>query len=335
MNASHELLDALGWSNFFSRQLTAKEREGCTPARVVEAHRDRITVLGESGERKLEIARFVSQVEQPPIVGDWLLVNRSSGQVTRVLEPRSSFQRLKPGYGTKIQRIAANVDTLFVVSSCNEEFNVSRIERYLVLAHEADVEPVVVLTKADLAEDAQFYRKQVEEIDSGLAAVCVDARSRECRRVLAPWLVRGRTVALLGSSGTGKSTLLNTLAGEEIQKTSPVRRSDKRGRHTTTRRSLHVLESGGILIDSPGLRELQLATTTDMLTAAFGDIAEIALGCKFSDCRHEHEPGCAVLAAVTDGTLDSRRLDNYKKLVAELATARDSVNEPPPSRPRR
>jgi ribosome biogenesis GTPase len=230
----------------------------------------------------------------------------------------------KPG---DVQLIAANVDVMFLVSSCNEEFNLARMERYLALAMDAGVQPVIVLTKADLAEDAESYREQAMSLSRELIVEVLNALASDEVQPLRAWCVRGQTITLLGSSGVGKSTLINSLAGAEVQATGSVREEDGKGRHTTTHRSLHLLEGGGLLLDSPGMRELGITDAEAGIQSAFADVEALAALCRFNDCAHETEPGCAVRAAIESGELDERRLESYRKLRREEMYNTETVAE--------
>jgi ribosome biogenesis GTPase len=223
--------------------------------------------------------------------------------------------------------MAANVDTLFVVTSCNQEFNLSRLERYLALALDAGVEPVVILTKVDLAADLEEFRSQARTLRPGLAIEAVNAKDAGVINTLKPWCGSGQTVALVGSSGVGKSTLVNTLSSARVQETAATRETDAKGRHTTTSRSLHLLPEGGLLLDSPGLRELQLSDCEAGVATLFEEIEAVARNCRFNDCRHQGETGCAVAAAVECNELDLRRLDNYLKLRAEQERSSETLLE--------
>jgi ribosome biogenesis GTPase len=251
-------------------------------------------------------------------VGDWVILTPEH-QFIRLLERQSLFCRKAPGRKIEEQLIAANVDTLFILTSMNEDFNLNRIERYLSLAHEAQVEPVVVLSKVDLCHDPGPYQREVQRLDplpSVETVNCLDAG--EVQKLL-PWCGTGRTVALMGSSGVGKSTLVNGLLGDTVQSTAAIREKDGKGRHVTTGRSLHPMQGGGLLLDTPGLRELQLTDCDDGVTSTFADIAALAGQCRFTDCRHGNEPGCAVQDAIARGALDARRLANFQKLRREQA----------------
>ncbi|MGH1478714.1 MAG: ribosome small subunit-dependent GTPase A [Geminicoccales bacterium] len=317
-----------GWSPHFQSQLDLTDLETTAPVRVLAIHRGMIEVAGPSFAGKVDTVLLnEADDEGRATVGDWLLLDRSTDRPVRLLERRSLFKRKAPGTAHTIQLIAANVDTLLIVSSCNQDFNQARLERYLALAREAEVQPIVVLTKADLVGDPSIYVAKAAKLLPGLLVECLDARSVTDVAVLKPWCEHGQTVALLGSSGVGKSTLTNALIGDEIQVTKNIREDDDKGRHTTTGRSLHRLPSGGWLLDTPGMRELQLTDAESGLEDVFADIVELAAGCRFADCAHQGEPGCAVFAAIECGDLDPDRLKRFRKLIAENAKNQASIAE--------
>lgn len=311
MNA-HESLQSLGWRPFFQSQVAADG--SLLPVRVLGVHRGRIEVAGERGRETLDLTGRAAELGVT--IGDWVVLDPAGPVVRERLERLSLFQRRAAGTAGAIQLIAANVDTLFIVTSANRDFNVARLERYLAIARDAGVFPVVVITKADLAGATTKYVEQAASLSPGLLVESLDARDPQQVDVLRPWCEAGQTVALLGSSGVGKSTLVNTLTGEQLA-TRAVREDDQRGRHTTTSRSMHRLPQGGWLIDTPGMRELQLVDVGDALDDVFSDVAGLAQRCRFADCSHEAEPGCAVQAAIADGALDGERLRRYRKLRSE------------------
>jgi ribosome biogenesis GTPase len=309
-------LPALGWSSFFAEQCGPQD-EGLLPARIATVHRARMSAIGQEGPIRLSLP--VHTDTGAYTVGDWVLVEPGTHAIGRLLERRTVLARRVEGSKTP-QLAGANIDTLFIVTSCNADFNVARLERYLALANESGAEPVILLTKADLTEEAESYRAQAAALQRGLAVALVNPKDAGATSVLAPWCGEGRTVALVGSSGVGKSTLVNALAGlasEEAQETGGIRARDDKGRHTTTSRSLHAIAGGGWVIDTPGMRTLHVSDAASGLETLFAEITELTHLCRFRDCTHEHEPGCAVQEAVASGAVDPARLARWRKLDAE------------------
>lgn len=322
----HSLAD-LGWKQYYQRQLEQDEQKNCYVARVSSINRGFANILSETGEVQLSLPRSwrkLSEIEQPT-VGDWLVLKDNVPR--RVLERKNAFTRRSSGLEARIQLVAANIDTIFIVTSCNQEFNVRRIERYLALVLEAGVEPVVVLTKADLTDDSAAYVEQARALRAGLAVVPINAVDPDQVARLKTWCPPGRTISLVGSSGVGKSTIANSLGIATAQLTGEIREIDGKGRHTTTGRSLHLLPDGGLVVDTPGMREIQLPGCRDGLAELFEDIEELAAQCRFRDCAHEGEAGCAVEAAVQDGTLDPERLQNYLKMLGEQERSASDIAE--------
>lgn len=312
--SSNLTLQQLGWRSFYQQQLTLEEFESLIPARIKAQHRSIIIIQSVAEELSLEI----SQIHEQVTVGDWILINQEK-QFVRCLNRASEFARKAPGSQISKQLIASNIDTVFIVSSLNHDFNLNRLERFLSIAHEANVEPVILLTKADLCEDVSPYIKQVQQLDPFLMVEAINALDNSSSERLQNWCQTGQTIAFLGSSGVGKSTLINTLLGHNKQQTGGIREDDSKGKHTTTGRSLHIMDNGALLLDTPGMRELQLTASEQGVNETFNDISELAEQCKFSDCTHQNEPKCAVQAALARGDIDNRRLQNYFKLLKEQA----------------
>lgn len=335
-------LQSLGWNHFFQQQLSFEQFESCLPFRVSQVHRSQLECLGfgTEGLQKLELPLHFwreQTPEQRPTVGDWLLIDRHSlidkqvsqflSQPIQRLERKSLIKRMRAGISSEIQLIAANIDTLLIVTSCNEEFSINRVERYLALAAEAEIHPIVVLTKADLTEQAEDFRQQLYRSYPHLVVEKVNATDPTQLDALRLWCGNGQSLALVGSSGVGKSTLTNSLIGQQNQLTQGIREDDSKGRHTTTSRSLHQLVDGGVLLDTPGMRELQLVDSEAGIRQTFSEIEQLAAQCRFQDCQHQGEPDCKVIEAVEQGKLDGRQLENYHKLMAEQARNSESLAE--------
>jgi ribosome biogenesis GTPase / thiamine phosphate phosphatase len=336
-------LHDLGWSDFFSSQLAGLEASSeIAAARVAEENREMFRLLSPQGESMAEVSgKFRHELTcraDFPAVGDWVLAStrREENRATihRVLNRKSKFSRKIAGKKTEEQIVAANVDVVFIVSSLNSEFNLRRLERYVALAWESGAQPVIVLNKSDLAENVEELRREAEAAAIGVRVVLTSAlrgdgiaEIREMMRsapegnsagdIPAEKMRVAKTAALLGSSGVGKSSLINAVLGIELLDTGEIRESDDRGRHTTTTRHLIVAPNGGVLIDTPGMRELQLWDASEGIDQAFGEIAELAVACKFRDCKHVNEPGCAVRSAVESGSLAAERLESFHKLGRE------------------
>lgn len=313
-----EILSSLGWSELFANQCTHSSPD-LIPARVSAEHRGRLDLLSAAGP--LHTTPGLADV---PRVGDWLLVQPRPGtdsvRVHTRLERKSWVERQAAGRRTERQIVATNLDRVFILTSLNQDFNLRRVERYLSAVRAGHVSPVVVLSKADLSpERVSRHLAELERISGDAPVISVSALYREGLDSLRALLGPGLTVALIGSSGVGKSTLVNALLETEAQATTPVRAGDERGQHRTTTRSLHLLPHGqGLLVDTPGMRELAL-WSGDGLDHTFADVDELALQCRFRDCEHRDEPGCAVQEAIAEGTLDAGRLENHRKLARETA----------------
>jgi ribosome biogenesis GTPase len=321
---STPVLLSYGWGPFFAEAFAPYAPEGLVPGRVTREHRGLLRVQAEDAEYVAEVAGRLRHEARGradlPAVGDWVALRRPvqglRATVQAVLPRRSRFARKAAGEEHDAQVAAANVDTVFLVTGLDRDFNLRRIERYLVLAWESGARPVVLLNKADLSEDAEDARAQVEAVAAGAPVHVIAAREGRGLEALLPYLQPRQTIALLGSSGAGKSTLLNRLAGTE-QATREVRASDSRGRHTTTHRQIFVLPQGALMVDTPGMRELQLWEAESGIEAAFDDVEALGAACRFTDCAHGAEPGCAVQAAVAEGRLDAGRFESYLKLRRE------------------
>ncbi|MDX6505425.1 MAG: ribosome biosis GTPase / thiamine phosphate phosphatase [Gaiellaceae bacterium] len=310
-------LNDLGWDDGFAAAF--EPYDNCIPARVAAQHRGAFDVLTEHGELRVQLAgrlrHEAASGAELPAVGDWVALRDET--IQGVLPRRSAFSRKVAWSQTEAQVVAANLDTVFVVSGLDGDLNPRRLERYLTLAWESGATPVLVLTKADLCADREAALFEVEQVALGVSAHVVSNVTGEGLDKLAQYLAPAKTVALLGSSGVGKSTLANRLLGEELQATKEIA-EDGRGRHTTSSRHLFQLPGGALLVDTPGLREVQLWDADEGIQDAFADVDEVAARCRFNDCSHEQEPGCAVQAAIAEGTLPLERLDSYRLLQREL-----------------
>ena len=327
-------LHGLGWNGYFAVLWEEMARPECVAARVVSQQRGLWRVAGDIAERWAEASGTLRAGAETgddwPAVGDWVAVEMPGGNeralVQKVLPRRSKFVRKVAGRRLEEQVIAANVDTAFVVMALDNDFNVRRLERYLAQCFESGAKTVVVLNKADDREDVAERLAEVETIAPGVPIFAMSARTGKGAEELDAFLGPGQTVVLVGSSGVGKSTLVNLFLQRDAQAVREVRASDSRGRHTTTSRELFALPGGALMIDTPGLRELQLWGAAEGVEQTFGDIEELAAQCKFGNCGHTTEPGCAVQAAIADGRLDAERLENQRKLEREQAFLRRKVD---------
>ncbi|MDY6902601.1 MAG: ribosome small subunit-dependent GTPase A [Cyanobacteriota bacterium] len=318
-------LEYLGWNDFFASNFEQLRQQELTVARVAIEHRNSYVLHSEIGEVSGEVTgKFRHQATQAefPAVGDWVVISlresEKSATIHSVLPRKSKFSRQSAGGITSEQIVAANVDTVFLVSGLDGDFNPRRIERYLILAWESGANPVILLNKADLCQNLEDCLNKVENIALGVPIITISAANSQGLEALQPFLQPGQTVALLGSSGVGKSTITNQLKGEAIQAVKAVRQGDDRGRHTTTHRELILLPNGSLIIDTPGMREIQIWASEDSLQSTFEDIETLAEECRFRDCQHINEPGCAVQQALQDGKLNNSRFLSYQKLQKEL-----------------
>ncbi len=319
----------LGWDAGWAESFAPFAAEGLRPARVVAVHRETSIVRDVMGDRPATVSgsfRFAALAHVDfPTVGDWVALD--ADVITAILPRRSIFKRMasdrtRRGTGLDDEQImASNIDVALLVAGLDNDFNLRRIERYLAVAWSSGITPVVVLNKSDLADDVDGRLVAVDAIAPGVTTIPVSARTGAGLDELRAHLRAGMTAAILGSSGVGKSTLVNALLGEERQATAEVRDTDSRGRHTTTHRELFELPGGAFLVDTPGIRSLEVLGAEEGVDTAFDDVVDIAATCRFSDCRHEGEPGCAVRAALADGRLTEDRLASHRKLERELARA--------------
>lgn len=318
-------LQDLGYSEALASELEAAGDPALVPFRVVVEYMDRYRLIGEGGFTwgHLRGGLHDRGPFERPAVGDWIAGRFDDAGdfvvIDRILPRRSRFVRQAAGKRTRPQVVAANIDTVFVVTSCNTDFNVRRLERYLATVWDSGAAPVIVLNKADLVDDPGQFVAELADFADAVPVAVVSATDARGLDALEAHLGRGKTVALVGSSGVGKSTIVNALVGRELQDVGDIRDDDDKGRHTTTHRELIPMGEDGVLIDTPGMRELQLWVDEDAIDTTFGDIDELGEGCKFRDCKHEAEPGCAVRAALESGDLTDERFESYRKLQRELA----------------
>ncbi len=319
-------LESLGWNHRLTGLYEPFAGDDVVAGRVAIQHRGAYDVLTDLGELRCAVPRRLvheaATTADLPVVGDWVVVapgpEDGSGTITAVLPRLTKFSRKTAWHAAEEQVLAANIDIALLVASMNEDLSLRRLERYLILAWESGARPVIVLTKADLHATPELVVAEVETIAGGVPVLAISSVTGRGLEDVSALIGQGQTAVLLGSSGVGKSTLVNALAGEELLATQEIR-EDGTGRHTTTRRELIQLPGGGLVIDSPGIREVQLWVADDGIDEAFEDITELFAHCKFSDCAHDREPGCAVHAALEEGTLAADRWDSYLKLQAELA----------------
>jgi ribosome biogenesis GTPase len=327
MQSNDDLLHRLGWNPALDDAFQPHAANGMVPGRVALEHTHIYRVLTESGD---VLGRVSGRIRHQagsradfPAVGDWVALepapHSGDARIVAILPRRSRFSRRAAGDATEEQVVAANIDTVFLVAGLDGDFNPRRIERYLLVAWDSGARPVIVLNKADLADDPDAMVDSVAAIAAGVPVHAVSCRTPGAVDVLRQYLGAGQTGALLGSSGVGKSTIVNRLIGHDLLRTRDVRESDSRGRHTSTARQLVLLPGSGVLIDTPGMREIQLWETGEALAGAFADIEALAGNCRFRDCGHRQEPGCAVRAAAESGALPAGRLESYQKLQDEQA----------------
>ncbi len=320
-------LETFGWNDFFAKAFEPFQQEGFSAGRIAVQHKTQYIVYTEFGELRGELTGkihyYADGPQDFPAVGDWVVLHarpqEQSATIHELLPRKARFSRKIAGRRVEQQIIAANIDVIFLISGLDHDYNLRRLERYLVLAAESGAKPVVVLNKADLCSDLDEKRNEVHTIAPGVPLLTTSAIDDKGLDGILSYLKPGITGALLGSSGVGKSTIVNHLTGQDLLRTQEVRAGDSRGRHTTTWRELILLPGGGLLIDTPGMRELQLCGGEEGMESIFGDIDALADQCRFRDCTHTTEPGCAVQSALSEGTLDEAHFRNFQKLRKEVA----------------
>ena len=311
----------------FIPNMTPENAQGI-PARITAVHKERYALVCEYGETygRLKTKEYFGGFEEFPTTGDFVMINYISGsdsQIIKTLPRRTFFSRRDPTPGRGEQAVASNFDDVFIMQSFNQDFNAKRLERYLTLAWQSGAIPVVVLTKADLVDEYGSYLRIVESLAAGVSVYAVSSKTGAGLTMLADYMMPGKTIVFLGSSGVGKSSLVNALAGEEIMTVNGIREDDSKGRHTTTHRQLIMLKNGAMIIDTPGMRELGMWDVSIGLGEAFSDIEQYLGKCKFSDCKHQTEPGCAIKEAIANGELSRDRWESYRKLKAEAKYSDD------------
>ncbi|MBI4895794.1 MAG: ribosome small subunit-dependent GTPase A, partial [Candidatus Aenigmarchaeota archaeon] len=314
-------LETIGWDLFFKDNFSPYKIKGFIPGRITQVRRKTYIALTELGEINVKISgkfRFTHEKEAYPVVGDWVVIKDSNdiGVIQAVLPRKSKISRKVAGKTIEEQIIVSNVDIVWIVSGLDKEFNIQLIERYLTLVSESGAKPVIILNKSDLCDNINEKMEEVRKLSQEIPIHLLSAESNKLD-ILKQYLLKGKTIAIIGSSGVGKSTIINKLLGIERQKTGAVRESDNQGRHTTTYREMIVFPNGGIIIDNPGMDEIQLWFKGNDLADAFKDIEDISLLCKFKNCNHKSEPGCAIKDAIENKELDQRRYEHYLKLRKE------------------
>lgn len=341
-------LEKLGWNNYFEENLKKYFNKGFIAGRVVSQQKNKYLLHCEKGAINAKLAgKFIynaSYTKDFPVIGDWVAVRlievSHEGIIHGILPRKNCFVRKQPiSGGRKIrngiiiggnieeQIVASNIDTAFIVSGLDGNFNITRIERYITLAYNSGVNPVIILNKADLCNNIDEYKSKVNDISIGIPSYCISAISDIYMEIFKEYLSYGKTVVFFGSSGVGKSTIINYLIGAEKQKTCSVSSANGKGRHTTTSKELFYHDSGAVIIDTPGLRELQLWGDESGVEESFKDIANLSRNCKFNNCKHDKEPGCAVKQAIEDGIITQERFESYMKQMCEIKRLSKEKNQ--------
>jgi ribosome biogenesis GTPase len=325
----HPTLESLGWDESFASAFQ-RYRGSYIPGRVSIRHRTIFEVITESGFVQAGISGALHRGNRIPAVGDFVVLLRQpeagASTIVDILPRKTQFTRGTPDRDGGDQVIAANIDRVFIVTAAGPDLNSRRLERYLAVVHASGAKPVILINKADLAEDPSTLIAEISPVVTGVPVIAISAITGLGLSALDPFLLPGRTIALIGSSGVGKSTLINTLLKQTVQDSSQVREYDGKGRHRTSVRQLFILENGALVIDNPGLREVGIGTAGSGMSDTFPEIQELATGCRFSNCRHENEPGCAVREAVVKGLLSQDRLESYIRLNRELAFQQEKAD---------